>query len=39
MFAWNHAQEIMVKEREYSESGGRWVFYVPEVRVVRAVRV
>ncbi len=34
MFAWNHAEEIMAKERAYSESGGRWVFYVPEVHVV-----
>ncbi|GLY50284.1 class I SAM-dependent methyltransferase [Lentzea sp. NBRC 102530] len=34
MFAWNHAEEIMAKERAFSEAGGRWVFYVPEVRVV-----
>ncbi len=34
LFAWNHAEEIMAKEREFSERGGRWILYVPEVRVV-----
>lgn len=31
LFAWNHMQEIMAKEQAYTESGGRWLTYVPEV--------
>ncbi|MET8050070.1 class I SAM-dependent methyltransferase [Streptosporangium sp. NPDC005286] len=34
LFAWNHAQEIMEKEKEFREAGGKWILYVPEVRVV-----
>lgn len=34
LFAWNHAEEIMAKESGFREAGGRWVLYVPEVRVV-----
>ncbi|MEU6077426.1 class I SAM-dependent methyltransferase [Micromonospora sp. NPDC047074] len=34
LFAWNHAEEIMAKEREFSERGGRWILYVPTVHVV-----
>lgn len=34
LFAWNHAEEIMVKERGFREAGGRWILYVPEVRIV-----
>lgn len=31
LFAWNHAEEIMSKESEYTASGGKWLTYVPEV--------
>lgn len=34
LFAWNHAQEIMAKEQGFRDAGGRWVLYVPDVRVV-----
>lgn len=34
LFAWNHAPEIMAKEQGFRDAGGRWVLYVPEVRVV-----
>ncbi len=34
LFAWNHAAEIMEKETWFREAGGRWILYVPEVRVV-----
>ena len=34
LFAWNHAEEIMAKERAFTEAGGKWILYVPEVRVV-----
>ncbi|SDJ97531.1 methylation protein EvaC [Actinopolyspora mzabensis] len=33
MFAWNHADEIMAKESEFTASGGHWIRYVPEVRI------
>lgn len=34
LFAWNHAEEIMRKEEDFARDGGRWILYVPEVRVV-----
>ncbi|MGF1646461.1 MAG: methyltransferase domain-containing protein [Kineosporiaceae bacterium] len=33
LFAWNHAEEIMGKEAAFREAGGRWITYVPRVRV------
>jgi methylation protein EvaC len=34
LFAWNHAEEIMAKERAFRDAGGRWILYVPDVHVV-----
>jgi len=34
LFAWNHAEEIMAKERGYLASGGKWITHVPEVGVI-----
>ncbi|AKS31973.1 class I SAM-dependent methyltransferase [Mycolicibacterium goodii] len=34
LFAWNHAEEIMGKERLFQENGGRWIVYVPQVHIV-----
>ena len=34
LFAWNHAEEIMAKEREFHEQGGRWILYAPRVHLV-----
>ncbi|NVI88939.1 class I SAM-dependent methyltransferase [Actinomadura sp. BRA 177] len=34
LFAWNHAAEIMAKERAFRDAGGRWLLYVPAVREV-----
>jgi methylation protein EvaC len=34
LFAWNHAEEIMAKERSFREAGGKWIRYVPEVSVI-----
>jgi methylation protein EvaC len=34
LFAWNHAEEIMAKERVFRERGGRWILYVPRVHIV-----
>ncbi|MTE21815.1 methyltransferase domain-containing protein [Streptomyces sp. TRM43335] len=34
LFAWNHAEEIMAKEEGFRAAGGRWILYVPDVRLV-----
>jgi len=34
LFAWNHAEEIMTKEKAFRERGGRWILYVPDVHVI-----
>ena len=34
LFAWNHINEIMNKETEYTGSGGKWITHVPSVRVI-----
>lgn len=34
LFAWNHAEEIQAKEDRFIQSGGAWVVYVPEVKIV-----
>lgn len=34
LFAYNHAKEIMAKEKKYIASGGKWIVYVPEVKVL-----
>ena len=34
LFAWNHAQEIMAKEENFRRSGGKWLIYVPEIKVL-----
>ncbi|MFI0469620.1 class I SAM-dependent methyltransferase [Saccharopolyspora sp. 5N102] len=33
LFAWNHADEIFAKERQFADRGGRWIRYVPDVRI------
>jgi methylation protein EvaC len=34
LFGWNHAEEIMAKEQNFMQSGGRWIVYVPEVKII-----
>jgi methylation protein EvaC len=34
LFGWNHAAEIMAKEQDFVASGGKWIVYVPEVKVI-----
>ena len=34
LFAWNHSGEIMEKESAFRDSGGRFILYVPDVKVV-----
>ena len=31
LFPWNHAAEIITREKAFSLSGGRWIVYVPDV--------
>lgn len=33
LFAWNHAEEIVTKERDFADRGGRWIHYVPTVHI------
>jgi len=32
LFAWNHAEEILEKEKSYTKNGGKWIVHVPKVR-------
>lgn len=34
LFAWNHAGEVMQKESAFRSAGGKWICYVPEVKVI-----
>jgi methylation protein EvaC len=34
LFAWNHAEEIMAKEGKFKAAGGKWILFVPEVKVL-----
>jgi methylation protein EvaC len=34
LFAWNHATEIMEKEKDYMADGRHWITYIPSVKVV-----
>jgi methylation protein EvaC len=34
LFAWNHKEEIMAKEKAFENSGGRWIVYVPSIQII-----
>jgi len=34
LFAWNHAEEIIKKEQEFINRGGRFIVHLPEPRIV-----
>lgn len=34
LFAWNHGEEIMANEKVFHDNGGKWLVYVPEVKVL-----
>lgn len=34
LFGYNHEKEIMAKEQEFMEQGGKWIVYVPEVKII-----
>ncbi|MEI7635906.1 MAG: class I SAM-dependent methyltransferase [Syntrophus sp. (in: bacteria)] len=33
LFGWNHAEEIIAKEKFFIAAGGKWILYVPEVHI------
>ena len=35
LLAWNHSKEILEKEKRFSNLGGKWIVYVPEVKVLQ----
>jgi methylation protein EvaC len=34
LFAWSHAEEIIAKETGFKAAGGRWILYVPQLRIL-----
>ena len=34
LFAWNHAEEIFAKEQGFLDQGGKWILFVPEVKIL-----
>ena len=34
LFGWNHRDEIVANEQGFRQAGGKWIEYVPQVRVV-----
>jgi methylation protein EvaC len=34
LFAYNHSKEIMAKESDFIENGGKWILFVPNVHIV-----
>jgi methylation protein EvaC len=33
LFGYNHEKEIMEKETQFNETGGKWIVYVPEIKI------
>ena len=34
LFGWNHGEEILAKEKKFNTAGGKWILYVPGVKVI-----
>ena len=34
LFAWNHSEEIREKEKNFISEGGKWIIFVPEVKII-----
>ena len=34
LFAWNHGEEILAKEEHFLKQGGRFITFVPDVRIL-----
>lgn len=37
LFAWNHAKEIIEKEKTFIKNGGQWIIFVPIVKIIEAI--
>ena len=37
LFAWNHSAEILQKEQTFTKSGGKWILFVPEVKIAESI--
>ena len=34
LFGWNHEQEILAKETEFTAGGGKWIRFFPAVEII-----
>lgn len=34
LFAWNHSQEVFENEKDFVAKGGKWLVFVPEVKIL-----
>lgn len=34
LFAWNHGEEIIAKEKKFAQEGGKFISYVPNVHII-----
>jgi methylation protein EvaC len=34
LFGYNHSKEIFSKEQEFEAQGGKWIVYVPEIKII-----
>ena len=34
LFGYNHSEEIFAKEKDFIDQGGKWIVYVPEIKVI-----
>ena len=34
LFAWNHKDEIINKEKQFSKNGGKWIIPVSEIEII-----
>jgi methylation protein EvaC len=34
LFAWNHSQEVFENEKDFVSKGGKWLVFVPEVKIL-----
>jgi methylation protein EvaC len=34
LFGYNHAKEIFAKEHDFESKGGKWIMYVPDIKII-----
>ena len=34
LFGYNHSKEIFAKEKDFIAQGGKWITYVPEIKII-----